>query len=164
MCQQFKLVFANVPFLLMIDLHRLQICPQRMLYTLPDPSELLYKGFIVSVEISLVQGQEQQNEKVARNCPVCWVARDHIKTVPDFLQLLFLNKVSLRSLHVAWHNKLTFHKPLKMFLKWFALIGGANDIPALHCNSVNMISLPDESWSSKLENLQCRWYMLQKQL
>ena len=85
MCQQFKLVFANVPFLLMIDLHRLQICPQRLLHTLPDSPELLYEGFIVSVEISLVQSQEQQNEQVARNCPVCWVARDHIKTVPDFL-------------------------------------------------------------------------------
>ena len=49
----------------MVDLDRLKISPQRLLYMLPDPPELLDKGLIIRIEIGLVQGQKQQNQKVA---------------------------------------------------------------------------------------------------
>ena len=97
MCQQLQLVFANVPFLLMVHLHRLKIRPQRLLHIFPDSPDLLNKGLIVRVEIPFVQGQEQQKQQVTRHCPVRLVARDHIKTVSDLLQLLFLNKIFLIS-------------------------------------------------------------------
>ena len=57
-------------------------------------------------------------------------------------------------------------------------MGGAKDIPALYWVSVNVMSLPDDSWSSKLENLKwilsyksnfinepstCLWKVLQKE-
>ena len=78
MCQQLQLVFANVPFLLMVHLHRLEIILQRLLHMLHDSPELLDEGLIVCVEVGLVQGQEQQHEQVARDCPVRRVGRDHI--------------------------------------------------------------------------------------
>ena len=92
----------------MVHLHRLKISPQRLLHMLPDSPELLDEGLIVCVEIGLVQGQEHHNQQVAGDCPVRRVGRDHIKTVSDLPQLLFLNKINLIHLG-SGHDKTNLH-------------------------------------------------------